>query len=506
MATATTKQDLSHLRSLLTPGGSPRVKDPDMVDKEKDNTPAIATPTKGPHRMTFVVPHDDESVVNIGKADPGTNRINETGITGKTKSHVHWHTTEEPETILSLGLGAPSLKIHSSKGDGLIKEMKGVGLFTEAQVWQDSKEKFTMISRTEDISMRTMGAGEKKGEPGKVASMQSDTGMALVWGGNNSTVASPNGVVIGADPTLTLQDVQHEESWTDKWRRDLYAKVGQTINLIGELGTAGLAIAHSMSTTKTVGQEGKTGEGTRKRIGSKAKLVADLGLFVAAIVHGFDEVKGAEPPGTTAIHGQKNASMTAGEAAAVYGQVSASLSSLATASVLGGVSAVLKGLMWTEVASGLGTGITSIKDVEIAAEKGKLEVAAKTEAVIAVEDGPIVITAAKKIVQINCNDGHAVVHGSKGAFIGAGPGAGFGMEFEPSGLKLGKASAAGSNFEKPGIDPKASMAIEADKIEIVLQQSTIEMKAAETKVAVGSTSIEWTPAQLKVEASMIMLG
>src|SRR6185437_540084 len=126
---ATTTEDLHNLRSLLTPHGTARVKDPDFVDSEKDNTPPIANPTEGPHRMTFVVPHDDESVVNVGKADPGHNRINETGITGKTKSHVHWHTTEEPETIISLGKAAKSLKIADSRKENLIASNEGYGLF-----------------------------------------------------------------------------------------------------------------------------------------------------------------------------------------------------------------------------------------------------------------------------------------------------------------------------------------------------------------------------------------
>ena len=32
----TTQQDLHQLRSILTPRGAARVKDPDLVDKEKD--------------------------------------------------------------------------------------------------------------------------------------------------------------------------------------------------------------------------------------------------------------------------------------------------------------------------------------------------------------------------------------------------------------------------------------------------------------------------------------
>jgi hypothetical protein len=156
MPTSTNEQQLHQLRSMLTPRSAVRVKDPDLVDKEKDNTPPIATPTKGPHRMTFVVPHDDESVVNIGKADPGAHRINETGITGMTKSHIHWQTTEEPKTIISLGKPAPSLTVASSH-ENLIATIKGYGLFTEANAWHDAKEQFYMVSRTEDISMRTMG-------------------------------------------------------------------------------------------------------------------------------------------------------------------------------------------------------------------------------------------------------------------------------------------------------------------------------------------------------------
>ncbi len=497
MATGNEQQELHHLRSMLTPRAALRLKDPDLVDKEKDNTPVIATPTKGPHRMTFVVPHDDESVVNVGKADPGPHRINETGITGMTKSHIHWQTTEEPKTIISLGKPAPSLTVASSH-ENLIAKIKGHGLFTEANSWQDSKLQFYMVSREKDISMRTMGEGQ-------VASMQSDTGRALMWGGENSTVASPKGVIIGADTSMTLQDVNLEGAWNDGWRKELYAQVGKTIDTVGEVATSALAILMSIAKTKTVGTEGKSGPGTRGRVGSKVKLIADLALLTSSVLRGWDEIEQYEPPGTTAIYGEKNISMTAGVGATMFGQIASSVVSLGQAGLVGGVSALVKGLMYTEVASGMGTGITSIKDVEIAATTGKLEISAKKEAVFAVEDGPVVITAAKKIAQLNCNDGAAALHGTESGYIGAGKSSGFGMQAKDDNLKLGKANAAG-NFESPGIDATASMTFEASEIKIVMQQSKVEMQAAETKISVGGGSVQITPSQVKIDAPMIMLG
>ena len=87
--------DLRSLASEL----SPRVTDPFVETVDGDATrPPTAQVTDGPHRYTIVVPNQGEnSWLNLGQADP--NRINDTGLTGQSKTHLHLHKFEAPQTM-----------------------------------------------------------------------------------------------------------------------------------------------------------------------------------------------------------------------------------------------------------------------------------------------------------------------------------------------------------------------------------------------------------------------
>src|SRR4051794_26489547 len=84
------QQQIDDLRDQLQPLSALRVTDPDHAGIETDNTPAPGQPTTDPHRITLVVPTPDETVFSLGMGAP--TRIKDTGITGRTKTHVHFHT------------------------------------------------------------------------------------------------------------------------------------------------------------------------------------------------------------------------------------------------------------------------------------------------------------------------------------------------------------------------------------------------------------------------------
>src|SRR4051812_13766003 len=85
---------------------SRRAVDPDLtanLETDAPNVPA-ANPTNGPHRATWVVPVPDDTTVSFGAASP--QRINDVGITGKTKTHIHWHVNGGTKTVVTLGSSA----------------------------------------------------------------------------------------------------------------------------------------------------------------------------------------------------------------------------------------------------------------------------------------------------------------------------------------------------------------------------------------------------------------
>src|SRR5262245_16013822 len=112
---------------------APRMTDPDLAkDAAKSNRPDVATPTGGPHRLTFIVPSPDKTKVNFGQKCP--THIDDVGITGQTDTHVHWHTQVAKPTLVTLGGPATSVGITSTDAN-LAKRIEGYGMFTDGQAW-----------------------------------------------------------------------------------------------------------------------------------------------------------------------------------------------------------------------------------------------------------------------------------------------------------------------------------------------------------------------------------
>ncbi len=90
--------NLTELEHALAPKLAPGE---EFIQVDGVSRPATSTPTKGPHRYTIFVPHNDESTLNIGNGPPG----GQAGISLDTKSHIHLNAFEgEHATTLALGM------------------------------------------------------------------------------------------------------------------------------------------------------------------------------------------------------------------------------------------------------------------------------------------------------------------------------------------------------------------------------------------------------------------
>src|SRR5262249_28564848 len=143
--------------------------------------PPVAPTTEGPHRYTINVPHEDESVLNIGQACE--TRINDTGITGRTKSHIHWHATEEPNTTM-VAIGGPTTVEMEGQGGNNLACNAGFMVVTEGKLWTDAHGQHYAVSRHGDIVVRTAGHGKR-------AVLQADGGDVDINAHHNVNLAAP---------------------------------------------------------------------------------------------------------------------------------------------------------------------------------------------------------------------------------------------------------------------------------------------------------------------------
>jgi hypothetical protein len=470
----------------------PRLIEPDehADEAEAAAAPAVATPTKDPNRYTLYVPFD-HSTFSMGQSGPAW--IPDRGITAKTDNHMHFFVvgTAEPKdnTIVSIGGPATAHAVEAHVGSLSSGAIHGYAMVTSGNAWHDSKLQQVVMSRNEDVTVRTTGEA-------KAVGIQADEGKVLVFAKETVAMGSKESIKLGAHPDLKPTDIGYEAKWPAAMADNIGAKIGSTITTIGEVITSASAIALSQMDGIKKGVEGKAGWDWGP-LASKPKMVADLALFASTYVRGAMEIIGLEPQGSIGISAQKFTSVTGGIGSTVYGGAAAALVSLGQAEVLGGLSALVKGLAWTEIASGVLTALTSVKNVEIGATNGEIGMTAKGEVLINSTTKAVLVTG-MEVVQLASVDSHAFVHGHKGSYIGGGGANGFGAQFMPKEIRLGKAAHA-NEFEDPGFEPLNEIRIKDGviglKVEtssVALEKSAVTVKADKIKLEVSGVGMEIT--------------
>ncbi len=120
------------------------------------------------------------------------------------------------------------------------------------------------------------------------------------------------------------------------------------------------------------------------------------------------------------------------------------------------------------------TALTSVKNVEIAATNGNVEMTAGHEIAISALKKAVLITALE-VAQLTSVDKEVFVHGKKAVYVGAGSGAGFGLEIKPAEIKLGKAGTA-NEFESPGFDNSCIIEVKDEAIMVKRGDSMLRLK------------------------------
>jgi uncharacterized protein (DUF2345 family) len=445
----TLKSDVAAIRDQLTPLQGARVTDPHLAQAvETDDSaaaPSVANPTAGPHRYTILVPHDDKAVLNVGQGMADANHINDIGITGRTKSHIHWHTTE--------GTGKSMIAIGGMTNEGwpgfksVLGSMSGYTMQTEGGAYNDAALQFYIVSRTGEVVLRAHTENVR---------IQADAKSVEIGANEEVVIGAKKTINIVSDSGAKLDDNGYKQHFDGAYNQGMGSKSQKILLNALDAIASFQGICTAFSSLDTIGADGKWGWTSEPN--SVAKFYVDVGKLISTLGR---MANGLHAPGQVKVSGENYASLTGGLAASVFGNLSASVSSVVSASLLGGTASV-KGLAWTSLWAGLGVSMKTLGGkAEVKSEHGKAAISAKSDIAIASKDKAVKITG-KTGAQLNANAGPLTLHG-KTAYIGGGEGAGYGMIASTDTLQIGKLGSP-KEFKSPGFDEKHGMTMSADQI------------------------------------------
>lgn len=475
--------------TMPAPSAASFISDPDMLAEIQPNydTVECAAPTNDPNRYTVHVPFD-LTTLSLGKES--SRWIKDPGITGRTKHHIHFHTTEEPKTMVSLGGPAANEGFDGFDG-GVIKKNAGFSMVTDGNAWLDAKKQVYVVSRTEDVIIRTHAA--------KTAALHSDLGDVSIAAKKKVSMGTVGDIWIGADIAGHVEDKKFEKVIDGEVGKWIANKSAKTLLTAVDTYYSAAAVFAKAADVEKKSKDGVSGWELEDNW-SKAKFIVDL-VKVSSTISRYATEFTSE--GKVSIMASTFAGMTGNIAASVFGNLSASLTSLLSASVLGGTASV-KGILWTSIWSGVQTSIKSIKDVEVKAEKGKVKITGKKETEIIAQDGPMKVTGEKE-VYVSSATKCVVVHAPKVVAIAAGDANGFGLRAEADWVFVGKMSTP-KNFVGMGKEPQLGIEFTNDKVEMRKESSGLTLDGSLALLESPEIKLHAKDSNVTVNGAKILLG
>jgi hypothetical protein len=170
-----------------------------VADLERTDT---ADPTKSANRLTFTVPTPENTVLSLGQKGD-----HDAGITGQTKSHVRWLTTDL-KTVVSLGK-KPEESAAQIASFVQPSFEDGYGMFTDGMATHHAKKNHVLASETGKITIHA------KDGAGTAILTQADAGdVETIAKGSIFHRAETGGHVLSAAKThyVTSRDAAFEQS------------------------------------------------------------------------------------------------------------------------------------------------------------------------------------------------------------------------------------------------------------------------------------------------------
>lgn len=458
----------------------------DTVEMERDVVP-VGQPTTGPNRYTVHVP-TESTVLSLGQQSPRWNT--DKGIEGYTDTHINFETKTGSQTVVSLGGPATKASVKGL-GDAAPLSTHGYSMVTLQRAWHDAHGQHYLLSRTEDIVLRTLGHGKR-------AVVQSDTGTVDLNGANEVNLAG-GGVSIGAEEHLPIEHTTYGEEWGGESPHSIAAKRSGKFTGITN---AALTAHNLVMAAAKMRKEYKHGH-LHASIDTFADVVewfADLGEFVRT-VNEVKELYAHEEAveGSIKMDAEHDFGISAGQKAIFFGTWGASMMSSAWTSVGAVVSASMKGIVFAGVA-GAFTSLKGYKSIEMACDLGDAHFNAKRTVSISAENS--VIMVGKDLAQVSGEE-DALFTGGDRVWMGVSAGGGWGLEMKSDGLMIGKANGAATmksasvaadrsiKIEKNGFTMKsgATTMMEVLKQRFVAEASAVKLHAKDADVRVSGKKI-----------------
>ena len=474
--------DLDEMASHITP----TVLDPTipMVETDDPSRPATATPTNGPHRYTVVVPNKggngENSIFSVGQAGPA-DRIRDTGITAMTRTHIHWHTVDAPQTMVLLGGPTAHHGWEGPNGADNPATNSGYMVVTEGLAWQESRGHQYLLSKDGDAVLRSAGAGKR-------VVLQADQGeMDLV--AKTKLYAIAPGVNISAPVEVApVTTTNYGGSWTADMPKVEAGKASKTaLTVIGVLTSAHDLFKKAPKIRKKFKEKKAAWESEGTDI---AKWTLDAYKAAATGIKTANSIWAdpAPKPGVVKVSGEDSVAILGGSDVSLWGGTGVSAGGTIWAGLTAGVSASVKSSVW----AGIGSMYTSLKGyrkVEMSSDYGKASVKAAKELELTSEEKSVKISAKTTAQMIS--DDVTFVQGKGRTVVGAGPmSSGTGMVATQDAVKIGMMTNIGD----------AAAADTDDTAILMSRNSHMKLKWADSSIVLESGKIETTTGEVKIWA------
>lgn len=453
--------------------------------------PAIAAKTAGPHRYTIMVPHDDEAIVNIGQAAP--TRINDTGITGRTKSHVHWHTTADPnKTMVALG-GPTNEGWKGFQGVNNLSNNAGFMVVTENHSWMEAENQMYFLSRKHDAVLRT--AGEER----RVV-VQADQGEVDIVAKHHVFVTSDAVAVSATGDAVPVANVNYQADWHTNMSKAMASSWSKDIMTIVAAVYSAYDIVKKFPKLTKVRDKGVL-RWVPEPSWDAAKWTIDTSKWIktaAKFTKLFSDPKLSA--GDVKIGAASKVGIIAGDEVSAFGTMGASLGSAMWTSVSAGLSASFKASLWAGV-GGMFTSLKGYKKISLESEE-KVSVKGKKEVSVTAEGGGVKVSGAES-VELVADDG-AYVQGKQSAYIGGGESSGYAFCADVNGMYVGKFT----GMEKfKSAKPVRDESIMQDNNSLMLRMKQSRIEANKDNVRLKAPKVKLNgDSNVTVNGSKILLG
>lgn len=489
---------MTDLNDALTPLQAARLHDPGITNLiDTPEHPAPAAQTTDPHRITFMLPNSENTIFSLGEAAPhDAKHINNTGITGRTDQHVHFHTTDgELQTMLVLGHGASAdEQLNGYKGN-VLQRGNGFLVATEANAWISAKDYVYAVAREVDVVVRAAG---EKGGPSVL--VQSDEGPVYMRG---------EGVVLsGKNEVIIAANTKSEKLDPDYNARVQTTLVEESQKSWNEWATTGLEVAQIvtgvMDAVRGLAQERK--EAQKENAGWKAKSWAEFAEIVVECAKMYKVLSGAfkahETPGSVAMHAEHEIGISAAGGLELFAKMGAAIASTLGVDIIGATTG-MKALTFAGVWAGINASVSAGNAVGISAGK-EAKISGKKEVKITSKEVKIGASEAA-IIQAPEEEGTAVLYGAHSAYVAA---EGYGMKATKSNLCIGKLTSA-AHFSKATPASTSTIQMTDDHINLFAKGAGVTLDGSNLKIfSKGDAAVfKLSDAgQVVGDASKILLG